>query len=35
MAVFSGVLLHTTVIGKKHRFLFAPSRIRHPIGQFE
>jgi len=35
MAVFSGVLLHTTLIGQKHRFLFAPNRISHRIGQFE
>jgi len=33
--VFSGVLLFTTYIGQKHRFLFAPSRISHQIGQFE
>jgi len=35
MAVFSDRLLVTTLIGQKHRFLFAPSRIGHRIGQFE
>jgi REP element-mobilizing transposase RayT len=29
------MLLVTTIIGQKHRFLFAQTRIRHRIGQFE